>query len=148
MDLNGIWYNELNSVMYLEVNDKRVSGWYISAVGEATGPYDLIGFLDVTDETPTVGWSVAWQNRQQQAHSVTTWCGQAQMIDGDQQIDTTWLLARSTRVAEDWESTMVSKDLFRRMKATQAQVRHAMQRRGVRQVRTIGDNELPPSASH
>jgi avidin family protein len=146
MDISGLWYNELNSTVYLRVNGKTVTGWYISAVGAASGPYELIGFLDRTDETPTLGWTVAWQNQNQQAHSVTTWCGQAQIIDQEQQIDTTWLLVRSTSVAEDWEATMVSKDLFRRVKSSPAAVQRAMKLRGVKEIRTISDEELPADA--
>jgi hypothetical protein len=129
--------------MFLRVRGKEVSGWYISAVGEASGPYDLIGYLDPTDTTPTIGWTVTWQNRQRRAPSVTVWCGQAQAINGDDQIDTTWLLTRSTSVAEDWEATMVSKDLFRRARASEADVRRAMQLKGVKTVRTITEDEYP-----
>jgi hypothetical protein len=143
MDITGRWYNELNSTMYLEVTGKRLSGWYITAVGDAAGPYELIGYLDVTDDTPTLGWTVTWQNSKKQAHSVTTWCGQAQPVDGQDQIDTTWLLVRSTVDAEDWEATMISKDLFKRVKSTEDEVRRAMRIRGIKQIRTIADNELP-----
>lgn len=142
MDVSGFWYNELNSAMYIRVRGKVISGWYISAVGEASGPYELTGFLDRTDESPTIGWIVTWQNAKKQVPSVTAWCGQAQTVDGDEQIATTWLLTRSTTVAEDWEATMVSKDLFKRAKWSDADVRRAMQVRGVKNVRAIGDDEL------
>lgn len=146
MDVNGIWYNELTSTMLLKVADKNVSGWYISAVGEASGPYELVGFLDRSDDSPTIGWTVTWQNSKMSAHSVTTWCGQAQSVQGEEQIDTTWLLVRSTRVAEDWEATMVSKDLFRRARASDSEVKRAMQLRGVKNVRTIREDEFPSTS--
>lgn len=131
MDISGLWYNELNSTMELRVEGKRLSGWYVSAVGQAAGRYELTGFQDVDDATPTCGWIVAWKNDRTYAPSVTAWCGQAQDLGGEELIDTTWLLTRSTKVQEDWESTLLGKDLFRRMKATDEEVRKAMQLRGI-----------------
>ncbi len=131
MNISGVWYNELNSSMELKVQGKEIRGWYISAVGKAAGPYDLIGYLDATDDTPTVGWTVSWGNEQKYTPAVTTWCGQAQVIDGKEEIDTTWLLTRSTKIRDDWESTMLGKDLFRRVKATDEEVRRARLARGI-----------------
>jgi hypothetical protein len=132
VDISGTWYNELNSTMQLKVTGKEIRGWYISAVGDAAGPYDLIGYLDPDDATPTVGWTVVWKNETKHAQAVTTWCGQAQQIDDEDVIDTTWLLTRSTAVRDDWESTMLGKDLFRRVKASDEEVRKAKMIRGVK----------------
>ena len=131
MDISGLWYNELNSTMELRVSGKQLTGWYISAVGQAAGPYDLTGFVDEDDATPTLGWIVTWKNKSSYAPSVTAWSGQAQTVRGEDLIDTTWLLTRSTAVQEDWESTMIGKDIFRRTKASEEQVKEAMQLRGI-----------------
>jgi hypothetical protein len=132
MDISGTWYNELNSTMELAVNGKQLSGRYTSAVGQAQGPYELTGYLDVDDATPTLGWVVVWKNAKAHAPSVTAWSGQAQTVLGEQLIDTTWLLTRSTAVQEEWESTMIGKDVFRRTKATAEEVERARTLRGVR----------------
>ncbi len=131
MDISGLWYNELNSTMQLKVQGNEIRGWYASAVGEAAGRYDLIGYLDQKDDTPTVGWVVFWGNEQKYSPAVTTWCGRAQLIDGTEQIDTAWLLRRSRKDREAWESTMLGKDLFRRIKATAEEVRRAKLARGI-----------------
>lgn len=130
MDISGVWYNEINSTVEFEVKDGVVRGWYISAVGQAAGPYALIGFVDTDDETPTLGWVVRWQNKKKNAQSVTTWCGQAQVIDGEDVIDTTWLLVRSTAVKDNWESTMIGKDTFWRTERSEEEVRKAMVLKG------------------
>jgi len=90
---------------------------------------------------------VTWQNNKKTAPSVTTWCGQAQIVNGEEQIDATWLLTRSTKVAEDWEATMVSKDLFKRAKASDAELRKAMQVRGVESVRSLAPEEIKPATA-
>jgi hypothetical protein len=131
MDVSGIWYNELNSTMELHVEGTVLRGWYITAVGDASGPYELIGYVDKDDETPTLGWVVRWQNAKKNAQSVTTWCGQAQVIDDEEVIDSMWLLVRSTAVRDSWESTMIGKDIFRRVKASDDEVRKAMIQRGL-----------------
>lgn len=130
MDISGVWYNEINSTVEFEVKGAEVRGWYISAVGQASGPYALIGFVDTDDETPTLGWVVRWQNKKKNAQSVTTWCAQAQVIDGEEVIDSTWLLVRSTTVKDSWESTMIGKDIFRRAEASEEDVRKAMVLKG------------------
>jgi len=132
MDVSGLWYNELNSTMELAVNGKQLTGRYVSAVGQAQGPYELTGFLDVDDASPTLGWVVVWKNARAYAQSVTAWTGQAQTAGGEELIDTTWLLTRSTAVQEDWESTMIGKDLFRRVRASAEEVHKAKALRGIR----------------
>jgi len=131
MDVSGVWFNEINSTMELKVSGAELHGWYVSAVGQASGPYDLIGYVDTDDETPTLGWVVRWQNNKKNAQAVTAWCGQAQRIDGEDVIDTTWLLVRSTSIQEDWESTMINKDIFRRTKASDEDVRRVMLQKGM-----------------
>jgi Avidin family len=134
MDVSGLWYNELNSTMELKVAGKSITGSYISAVGDAAGPYDLIGFLDDSDETPTIGWVVVWMNKKKMAHAVTSWCGQAHDGDGDPLIETMWLLSSSTTEGSEWESTMIGHDTFRRVEASKGAVRKARLARGIKDV--------------
>ena len=44
--------------------------------------------------------------------SVCTWSGQYQEIDGEPKIITTWLLTRSTKPKDNWESVRVNKNTF------------------------------------
>lgn len=94
MDVNGLWYNELNSIMYLEVKGKELNGLYMSAVGDAAGPYELVGFVDAGDETPTLGWVVTWQNSSKQARSVITTTTMPSDIQSSSEEEMLWEWAR------------------------------------------------------
>ena len=143
MDVGGIWYNELNSTMFLEVAGKTISGWYISAVGEASGPYDLIGFLD-EGRFPTLAWVVVWRNQHKEVPVVTAWSGQAQTLEGGiDQIDSMWILTESTAVKEDWQSQMIGKDVFNRAIASAEDVRRAMASKGIKKL-NVEPGTAPP----
>jgi hypothetical protein len=115
MDLNGIWYNELGSRMELIVQGKNITGTYHTAVGDASGIYDLVGQTDTdNDQSQAVGFVVVWQNQYGSSDSVTTWSGQYQTIEGEDTIVTTWLLTMETSPDHDWSSTLVNKDIFTR----------------------------------
>lgn len=132
MDLTGQWYNELGSTMNLTVSGNMISGEYFSAVGEAQGPYPLVGYFDASDENPTLGFTVAWQNDQEVAHSVTTWCGQAMTIGGNEYITAMWLLATSAAQADQWQSTMVGQDSFSRTQPSKEAIQKARLLRGLK----------------
>lgn len=115
-NLNGIWYNELGSMMKLKVKGKTISGTYQTKVGEAQGVYPLVGLIDTdNDLSHALGWIVVWQNRFGSSDSVTTWCGQVQNIDKIPTIVTTWLLTQETNPQDDWKSTLIGKDSFTRV---------------------------------
>lgn len=115
MDLNGTWHNELGSSMTLTVNGNSVTGTYQTAVGNASGIYDLVGRTDTdNDSSQAIGFVVAWQNSYGSSDSVTAWSGQYQIIDGVDTIVTTWLLTKETDSNEDWKSTIINKDIFTR----------------------------------
>lgn len=113
--LNGNWYNELGSVMTLQVQGENIVGTYQTAVGDAKGLYKLVGRSDTDNhESETVGWVVNWKNQYGDSDSVTTWSGQIQAVDGEDIIATTWLLTSETAPGDDWHSTLVGKDTFSR----------------------------------
>jgi len=115
MRLDGEWFNELGSKMVLRVDGPSISGTYHTAVGNASGEYALVGRADTPRETSqSVGFVVSWQNEYQSADSLTAWSGQLQVIDGEEMIVTTWLLTIETAPGEDWKSTMVGRDVFKR----------------------------------
>lgn len=130
MPLSGIWYNELNSVMELRLNQisnngSVITGTYQSKVGDAGGIYSLVGISDegTGDPTPNIGFSVSWVNPTYgNSNSVTSWSGQLQVIGGEEVITTFWLLTRETDPVNNWKSTIIGQDVFRRRPPTEAQV--------------------------
>ncbi len=115
MNIDGIWYNELGSQVNFAVSGNQLTGTYQTAVGDAIGIYQLIGQVNTSIETgQALGFVVVWQNENKDSNSVTTWSGQAQEIDGEDIITTTWLLTAETEIDGDWESTLVGKDVFTR----------------------------------
>lgn len=116
MRLDGTWYNALGSSMELMVKGDRVSGTYTTAVGEAQGRYPIVGAIDAEPQkgSQALGLVVVWANDQGSSHSVTTWSGQLEVIDGQEILRTTWLLTRETAPNQDWQSTLVGTDTFSR----------------------------------
>lgn len=130
MPLSGTWYNELNSEMHLWVQavsngGSLVTGAYMSKVGDAAGTYSLAGMTDegTGDPTPNVGFSVSWVNDSYgNSNSVTSWSGQLQMIDGEEVLTTFWLLTQETNPSNNWSSTRIGQDVFRRTPPSEEQV--------------------------
>jgi hypothetical protein len=130
MPLSGTWYNELNSVMELRLNQisnngSVITGTYQSKVGDSGGIYSLYGASDegTGDTTPNIGFSVSWVNPTYgNSNSVTSWSGQLQVIGGEEVITTFWLLTRETDPVNNWKSTIIGQDVFRRRPPTEAQV--------------------------
>ena len=125
MNLSGVWYNELGSTMTLQINGSQLAGTYQTAVGNATGLYQLTGSFDPMP-TPgpsgiSLGWVVAWNNPSGNSHSVTAWCGQCQVIGGRETLTAMWLLSEETDPQNDWKSVFVGKDVFTRTQPTPRQ---------------------------
>jgi hypothetical protein len=119
MKLAGTWFNELGSQMDLKVDGVSVTGTYVSAVGKAKGPYAIVGRTEASpDGSQSVGFSVVWENKETgNLGCCTAWSGQLQMPDGGaEQIVTTWILTGDTLAADDWNSTKIGQDTFRRDK--------------------------------
>jgi Avidin family len=131
MNITGIWYNELGSQMDLNVaDDGSVTGQYWTAVGDAAGRYPLVGWAEPAagvSGSVAIGWAVLWRNADRNSHSVTTWSGQYQVINGEEHILALWLMATETIVGEDWKSMLVGADTFQRTQpgAAQTAVRQA-----------------------
>lgn len=128
---SGIWYNELGSQMQLNVSGGNVWGWYYSAVGVAQATYPLSGQINTKPYpfSQVLGWAVAWTNAYQNAHSVTAWSGQYQTVDGDEEIIAFWLLTNEMPEQQDWEATLIGKDVFTRTKPTQEQIEKTRKRK-------------------
>ncbi len=133
MSVTGTWYNELGSVMNLEVDGASITGTYQTAVGDAEGIYQLTGSVD-TDGDPSangqaVAWVVVWNNDYGNSHSVTAWSGQYQLIDGVEEIEALWLLTSETPAGYDWAATQVNKDTFTRTQPSEGVVARARKKR-------------------
>jgi hypothetical protein len=134
--LHGVWWNELGSKMEIEVDPddpKTFRGRYHTNVGSAQEKkYPLLGRCDHRGlDSQLVAFVVAW-NADPPAQgdplvnpSVTAWCGQLQMVDDKEVITTTWLLDRLTAAKDDWESTLIGMDYFRRTRPEPAAIEAA-----------------------
>ncbi|MGP8214010.1 MAG: avidin/streptavidin family protein [Bacteroidia bacterium] len=132
MDLNGTWYNELGSTMKLTINGNNITGTYYTAVGDAKFIYNIVGLIDTGNKNNiAIGWTVVWQNQAENSQAVTSWSGEVQMIDNAETIVTTWLLTIETNTFDDWRSTIVGKDVFRKQPPSGTEIKANMNR-GVR----------------
>ena len=127
---SGLWYNELGSVMQLNVSGGNVWGMYYSAVGSAKATYPLSGQINSKPDpySQALGWTVAWTNAYANAHSATSWSGQYQTVDGQEEIVAFWLLTNETPEQDDWEATLVGKDVFTRTMPAPADIDKARRR--------------------
>ena len=102
-------------VAQIDCNTGIFSGTYSSAVGEAEKEYFLIGRFDTAGRT--LGWVVSCENRYRNAHSTTSWSGQVEYDPSirDYAIHTNWVLTVQTSPENDWNSTNIGQDTFRRL---------------------------------
>jgi hypothetical protein len=126
MNLEGTWHNELGSTMTIDhVRDGGFTGTYITALsptGATRGSFKLVGRTDADSGGEAVAFLVCWQNDVSNRHSVTAWTGQAQNIDGKDQITAMWLLTVETSPEQDWYATHVGHDIFTRAQPTEEEV--------------------------
>lgn len=134
MPIAGTWYNELGSEMNLSQDGASITGTYWTAVGDASSSYQLVGSLDVDGDPnangQAVAWVVAWNNEDHgSSHSVTAWSGQYQVVNGEEEISTLWLLTQESPSNADWAATTVNQDVFTRNQPSTVQTL-ASQKRG------------------
>jgi hypothetical protein len=100
--------------------------------------YPLVGRTDAWNSPQhdqMISWVVVWDppdpppnpNDPPRKPSITAWAGQYH-VDSDTGIEfitTTWLLARMTDAADDWQSTYVSMDFFFRFPPTSDMIKLA-----------------------
>ena len=126
MNLLGTWFNELGSTMVIDqVQNGTIIGSYATAVsstGCAQGSFSLVGSTDTDSGGEGVAFSVCWKNDTSQCASVTAWSGQAQTIDGEDQILAFWLLTVESAPDQDWYATHVGQDLFTRSQPAREQI--------------------------
>ncbi|XP_035679691.1 uncharacterized protein LOC118418006 isoform X2 [Branchiostoma floridae] len=115
--LEGAWRNDHGSEMVLNMTGEgHITGEYRTAVesklgAAGTGP-SLIRGAGSRSGASTFGFSVVWRG----GASTTTWAGQCLICDGQEILETTWLLVGEVAGCEDsWMSTRVGKDTFYRI---------------------------------
>lgn len=129
MTIEGVWYNELGSMVDIHASGSRLTGGYQSAVG-AGGTFPMVGMIDPTPSSgQTFGMVVTWNNGTSDLQSTTAWCGQLQMVGGQETLTTMWLLSQSTPPADNWESVLIGQDVFTRNKPSAETMRKAGEKR-------------------
>lgn len=116
MSIDGTtWTNELGSSVTFKQSGNQLGGSYTTAVGNASGPYAVTGWIDTApaDGAGTViGFCVLWSNANGNSHSLTTWSGQILPFGTSTVMVSTWLLCGATVPDDYWSSTNVGMDLF------------------------------------
>ena len=124
-----IWYNDHGgrmTITELDINLGTFRGTYRPGpIIILENEYLLLGRFDPLGET--MGWVVSWQNQSRDSHSTTSWSGQAKY---DPTIDdfvllTNWLRTEETIPENDWNSTSIGHDTFRRLEPTKEQTTRA-----------------------
>lgn len=132
MSIDGTWYNELGSKMEITSDGATISGTYQTAVGYAQNTYALIGWINTEPSQggQATGWTVMWTNDSGSSNSVTTWSGQLQEVQGQEEIVTFWLLTSEQLPQNDWAATNIGQDTFTRTAPSSEQIAIARKRRG------------------
>jgi Avidin family len=114
--VRGTWHNQLGSQLDLRVDlAGELSGEYRSATGAVAGrTFRVRGSCDPRPNASplALGFVVDWR----EVHGATAWVGH--YFPEEDVIRTTWLMATETDAGDDWRSTVVGHDVFRRDPAT------------------------------
>lgn len=131
MDIQGTWFNELGSTMVLRpVSRGQFSGDYrtaVSATACARGVFRITRRSATDIGGDTLGFVVSWNNRGSVCKSVAAWSGQAQTINGVDQINAFWLLTVESNPDMNWYATHVGQDVFTRTRPTDEVIERNLQ---------------------
>ena len=110
--LSGEWHNQHGSQLVLRADGEGgLRGEYRSGTGSVAGTsYPLVGRYDPMHWGPAMvlGFVVDWT----EVHCVTVWSGDYFPADGI--IRATWLMTSETDPGDEWKSTVIGHDVFRR----------------------------------
>lgn len=120
-DLSGNWTNELGSTCFFEASeDGSVTGHYDTAVGRVHVEHPLYGRWLQGRKYPDVlivSFAVMWKDTDVgKPRSGTTWNGLLSSGSGSMVLTTQWLLVTEKETQDQWKSTTVNKDTFRKTK--------------------------------
>lgn len=140
--LEGTWDDELGSELVLEdEGGGLLAGTYRSGTGATAGAaYSVVGSYDATASGPgpVLGFVVNWGEH----HSLTVWSGR--YCPEDETIRATWLMTTAQNEEKDeWRSTFVGHDTFRRRAPTGPARAAAHRGRWLRRVRERSRPGLP-----
>ena len=115
MSVAGKWFSELGPMMTLVETGSSITGTYTLF---PVTDYPLVGVVDVDGDPNTngqaVAWVLAWNNASLgNSHSVTAWSGRYQIINGEEEITSLWLLTGEAPTNAG-ASTTVNQEAFRR----------------------------------
>ncbi|XP_060588468.1 streptavidin-V2-like [Ruditapes philippinarum] len=114
----GTWRNQLGSNVTFTCKDGQLDGKYNSAVGHAEDYYLLSGRYTLSgpkNDVVELGWVVSWNNKKfGNSHSATAWSGIYYPEDGI--IRTQWILTRFKERKDNWETSFVNHDEFKRIR--------------------------------
>jgi Avidin family len=111
----GKWVNERGSTMILEQHGDRISGRYVTRVGDdevAGSEHPIVGLATGA----AIGFVVAWPA----AGSVASWAGRLDTdAAGNAALHTVWHVVRTVsgdppRALDAWESFLTNSSVFRR----------------------------------
>ncbi len=110
--LDGTWVNQLGSEVTFTADALGgLRGEYCGGAGALAGHrYPIIGSFQPDPLAGNV--PVAFMVRWSEAHCLTTWCGHY-LADGEE-IHTTWLMSSEGEQGDEWKSTLIGHDVFRR----------------------------------
>jgi hypothetical protein len=112
-ELDGVWRNQFGSELRLEVDGAGgLKGAYRTAHAVLTGHSNaVVGSYNPAPSNAgsVLGFVVVWD----ELRSLTAWSGQYH--PGADLIRATWLMTNETLEDEDWRSTIVGQDVFRRV---------------------------------
>jgi hypothetical protein len=113
--VRGRWRNQLGSELDLRVDlAGELSGEYRTVTGAVAGQtFRVRGSCDPrpNDLPLAIGFVVDWR----QVHGATAWVGH--YFPEEDVIRVTWLMATETDSENDWRSTVIGHDVFRRVPA-------------------------------
>lgn len=110
--LDGTWVNQLGSEVTFTADPLgSLQGEYCGGAGALAGHrYPIVGSFqpDPLNVTVPVAFMVRWS----EAHCLTTWCGH--YVADSEEIHTTWLMSSEADQGDEWKSTLIGHDVFRR----------------------------------
>ena len=118
-DITGNWTNELGSTCHFEASeDGAVTGHYDTAVGRVHVEHPLYGrWLQGRKHSDVIiiAFTVMWKDTDAgKPRSGTVWNGLMFSSSGSMVFTTQWLLVTEKEQKDQWKSTLVNKDTFKK----------------------------------
>lgn len=108
--VTGCWQNQLGTRLEVRADEGgAITGWIHSHVGGVAGSHPVVGYVAANpDGRGVIGFAVSWG----ETRSVTVWSGRYDV--GNDVIVANWLLTTADFDENEWQSTRLGHDTFRR----------------------------------